>query len=475
MKTICIESTWIRPHLETAGEIALNYKKKKIKFAWVGNDLEWNDWEIPKIFRLLGCSPENRIDKFLRILKLNNIEIINHENNVEKDFIRKWSNSFDGNIENLKKYKYKKNPLGMGVASSLITLYNNENININYHIKKVRNFLYSSALVYERSLKILKKYKPDQVFTFNNRLGLSLPIILACNKKNVKVIRHERGSNYKKYFLFNYDINDPRNFKNIYSNWKKTKNIKQKNNLAHSFFYKKFNRTFADEVNKNFTKDQIKNLSPKIPRNKKIITYYASTEYESSAYIKLKYDQMKSFEKFFQSLQKIKNFHLIIRVHPSLTSKNDLVWQKYKSKNITIVGATSKFDTYSIMKKSDVVCGYSSRIVLESAYLGIPTISLKDFGWPKNIGILYGDNSKTILYNLKKALNNKIKFNLDKILAVSYFYSTYGNKYKHYNPIAINKGTFLGEDLEWKSSFVKFLESVGFKYIYFKIINVLFK
>ena len=70
MKAIIIESTWIRPHLETAGEIALNLTKNnnKIKFAWVGHNLDWNDWEIPKFLRLLGCSPENRVNKFLKIL-----------------------------------------------------------------------------------------------------------------------------------------------------------------------------------------------------------------------------------------------------------------------------------------------------------------------------------------------------------------------------------------------------------------------
>jgi len=476
MKAIIIESTWIRPHLETAGEIALNLTKNnnKIKFAWVGHNLDWNDWEIPKFLRLLGCSPENRVNKFLEILNSNNIEIIKNQNNINKNYIRKWSNSFNGNLKNLKKFKYKNTPLGMGVASSLITLYNDKNIRIINYINKVRKFLYSSALVYERCLKILEKHKPNKVFTFNNRFGLSLPIILACYQKKIQVIRHDRGANYKKYFLFNYDINDPRNFKFIYSNWKKLKKIKKKKD-AHSFFSKKFNSTFLDEVNKNFTKTQLKNCIPEIPKNKKIITYFTSTEYESSAYINLKYDQMKVFEKFIKSLKKIKDFHMIVRVHPSLTSKDDFVWQKYKSDNVTIVGSNSKFDTYAIMKKSDVVCGYSSRIVLESAYLGIPTLSFKDFGWPKNIGILYGENSKIILSNLKKALKNKVKFNLDKILATAHFYLTYGTYYKHYDPITINKGKFLKRDLEWKSNIVKLFELFGFKLIYTKISNFLFK
>ena len=473
MKAIIIESTWIRPHLETAGEIALNLTKNnnKIKFAWVGHNLDWNDWEIPKFLRLLGCSPENRVNKFLKILYFNKIEIIKNQNNINKNYIRKWSNSFNGNLKNLKKFKYKNKPLGMGVASSLITLYNDKNIQIINYINKVRKFLYSSALVYERCLKILEKHKPNKVFTFNNRFGLSLPIILACYQKKIQVIRHDRGANYKKYFLFNYDINDPRNFKFIYSNWKKLKKIKKKKH-AHSFFSKKFNSTFLDEVNKNFTKTQLKNRIPEIPKNKKIITYFTSTEYESSAYINLKYDQMKVFEKFIKSLKKIKDYHMIIRVHPSLTSNDDFVWQKYKSENVTIVGSNSKFDTYAIMKKSDVVCGYSSRIVLESAYLGIPTISFKDFGWPKKIGILHGEKKDKIEDNLNKCLNKKIKFNMDKILSIAYFYSSYGFQFKYYKPYSINKGTFLGHNLEWKSNFTLLLEKIGIKKIYFYFKNL---
>ena len=133
--------------------------------------------------------------------------------------------------------------------------------------------------------------------------------MLACNKKKIKVIRHDRGSNYKKYFLYNYDINDPRNFTGIYSKWKK---IKSENNIkiAKNFFKKKFNNTFVDEVNKNFTNNQKKNTTPFIPKNKTIITFYCSTEYETDAYINLKYNQMASFKKFYKCLKNFKNIYI---------------------------------------------------------------------------------------------------------------------------------------------------------------------
>ena len=71
MKTIIIESIWPSPHLETAGEIALNLKerKKSIFFVWVGSDKFWHEWRISKFLKILGCDPKKKVDKFIKILK----------------------------------------------------------------------------------------------------------------------------------------------------------------------------------------------------------------------------------------------------------------------------------------------------------------------------------------------------------------------------------------------------------------------
>jgi hypothetical protein len=470
MKTIIIESIWAKPHLETAGEIALNLKNEghDVSFAWIGSNLYWHEWDIPKILKILGCNTENRIKKFQNLLRKKHIKIIDSNLKFRNEKIEVWANKFSGNINDLKNYKYKGLPLGMGVASSLITFYNNKNPNLRLINSKVINLLCTSALIYKRSFDILTKYKPDKIITFNNRFASSLPIILAAEQNKIPIIRHDRGSNYKKYFLYKYDINDPRNFKNIFKDWNKNKKD-NKELIAKNFFKKKFDGTFKDEVNKNFTKNQVKGLVTSLPKSKKIITYYTSTEYEQDAYLKLKYNQLKTFKIFYNLIHKQKNIHLVIRVHPSLSSRNDRTWNEFKNKNTTIISSISKIDTYALMKKSNLVCGYSSRIVLESAYLKIPTICFKDFGWPNNIGILYGEKKNTIENNIKIALKKKIKFNINKILAVSYFYSVYGIKYKFFKASPGNKGKFLNDELEWKSSFIIFLQKYKFDKIYFKL------
>jgi hypothetical protein len=473
MKTIVIESIWPKPHLETAGEIALNFKKKgnNVSFAWIGSDIFWHEWRISKFFKIFGSDPQKRVDAFLKILKQNKINIIETKDVYNTNLIEVWASKFKGNINDLKKYKYKNMPLGMGVASSLITFYNNKKPNLEPIIDKARELLCTSALIYEKSINIILEYKPSRIITFNNRFASSLPIILAARQQKIEILRHERGSNYNKYFLFEFDINDPRNFRNIQKDWIKSKN-KNKIKIANNFFKNKINKSFRDEVNKNFTINQIKNFLPPLPTGKKIITYYTSTEYEQEAYINLKYKQFEVFKIFYEHIKKLNDIHLVIRVHPSMSEKNDQNWQIFKNKNVTIISSTSKVDTYALMKKSHIVCGYSSRIVLESAYLNIPTISFKYMGWPKKLGILYGEKKDLIKINLQKALKNKVRFNKEQILAVSYFYSTYGIKYKYYKSVSINKGNFLGSNLEWKSEIFKILEKIGFKNFYFKVKNL---
>ena len=103
----------------------------------------------------------------------------------------------------------------MGVASSLISFYNNKNPNLKYIKKKVKQLLCTSAFIYEKTNFLLKNYKPNKIITFNNRFASSLPIILAAKKNNLEILRHDRGAKHTKYYLYKYDINDPRNFKDI--------------------------------------------------------------------------------------------------------------------------------------------------------------------------------------------------------------------------------------------------------------------
>jgi hypothetical protein len=475
MKILVIETIASKPHLETAGEIALKFKKKKqnneVKFSWLGYNLPWTDWQIPNIFRLLGGSYEKRISQFKKLLENNNIEICK---NIEigENKIFKWSHSFSGNINALKKFKYENKPLGMGVASSCITFFQDKNFHPKKKIRLVRTLLFSSAVVYERCKKLLLLENPKLIITFNNRFATSLPIIIAAKEKKIKILRHERASTFDKYILYKYNINDPRNFSNIYKEWKSIKNNK-KYTIAKKYFNDKLTAKHYDEMGLNYTQSQKKDLLPKLPKNKRIVVYYTSTDYENSAYIDLKFDQKQAFEKLYKAINQIEDLHLVIKLHPTLKNRDhgkadEKKWLKYQNKNTTVILSNEKFSTYSLMFRADIICAYHSRIIIESAYFSKPTIGLIKFGWPNGIGIEYPSN----ITDLKKILNKKYKFkkiNKDKCLAVGHYYATYGEKFKYYKPINYTDGFFLSKKLEWKSKKIKILEYFGFKKIYYLI------
>ena len=75
-------------------------------------------------------------------------------NDISTENLKKisdWSNKFRGNLNNLKKYSYKGQKIGLGVSSSLISFFHESNLNIKKHQRTVKNSLASSAIIYERS------------------------------------------------------------------------------------------------------------------------------------------------------------------------------------------------------------------------------------------------------------------------------------------------------------------------------------
>ena len=183
MKYLFIETVFDTPHLETSAEIALDLKSKNknVNFCWIGNDLPWSDWDISKNKILLGASPLKKVKLIEKILNSNDINVLlSFKLNKKKLLkINSWAKKFNGNLEKLKKYKYKKINLGVGVASSLISYYHQSNLDTKKYYQVISKALISSAIIYERSLLLINKIKPKTVVTFNNRFASSLPIVSA--------------------------------------------------------------------------------------------------------------------------------------------------------------------------------------------------------------------------------------------------------------------------------------------------------
>jgi len=474
MKIICVETVVSKPHLETSGEIALRFKENKnniVKFAYLGRNLLWNDWQFPLFLKCLGFSYNKRISTFNEILIKNEIEILNDDkfDNFNKDKILNWSKRFKGDLNDLKLLKYKDILIGKSILSSLISFYRNFNLKIAENREKIQQLIYSSALILERSELLIKSENPDQIVTFNGRFSISYPIVAVAEKHGVKVLRHERGSNFDRFEIFKKSVHDIKyRYYMVKRYWRLSKENKKK--IGQSYFADRLNKKkIGSEFGIYFLHKQKKNFLNINLNEKKLIVFYTSSDYEMAAVN----DDRNQEEKFKLLHSVISKFyhevHLVVRVHPDVKTKNiaeDLQWKKYNSSFCTVLESDDMTDSFKLLKKADVVIGYTSSILLEALYWkkNVYTLDSKNiFQYSKSIRLL--DSKPKILHMLKEKYNFKKKY-LSKSLLFGYYFKTYGIKFKYYAPSDFYNGKFMNETLEWKSKIILILERFGLKFIY---------
>ncbi len=449
MKYLFIETIFNSPHLETSAEIALDLKdkKKKVYFSWIGYDLPWSDWILSKNKRIFGASIKKKINLIENILTYKKIVLLKPDDipyeNLKK--ISDWSNKFNGNLNNLKKYSYKGQKIGLGVSSSLISFFHESNLNIKKHEKTVKNSLISSAIVYERSLDLIRKIRPNYLVTFNNRFATSLPIILAAKKSNIKILRHERGSNVNKYEIFEKDIHDLDYRADIVQKyWRKEKHLEKKIKLAKKYFKNRRNGIpLTWDNKKNYALNQILGNVPKKNNKTRIIFYTASEDEHESTKFQLSNllwpNQELALKKLISCLRPIKNYELFIRVHPvseKRKSINDQIkWEKYKNyKNIKVVSFNSPINSYELLDTADLVVTYGGNIGIEALYWGKKVITLRNAIYSKHKIIFEPKNAN----ELKKYINNfknitKItKKNKFQVMKFAYYFMTFGKKFRFF-------------------------------------------
>jgi len=378
-KYLVIEAVGLKPHLETAGEIALTQaknKNSKVFFSWVGYELNHHDMALPLIARLFGASMSRRVSFLSKVLLKNKINIVGYPSislSTIKN-INKWASKFNGSLNELRKYKYKNAFLGLGVASSLISFFGDSKIDPNDKIKITRNFLISSAIVFERSKKVISLIKPDRIYTFNGRFSVTKSITEAARLSNIKIYRHERASHFTKYEIFKKPIQEFNYIEQrIEELWRKTKN-KKKFLIGKFFFIKK--RKGEGIGWHSFTQNQKKDSLPNFKKNMSILTYFTSSEDEYEAfrdqYISGPWsDQISAIKDLIQIIKKFNDLHLLIRMHPNLINKSgkqNKEWFDLACEKVTVIKPQEKIDSYALLDASSLILTFGSTIGIEAVF-----------------------------------------------------------------------------------------------------------
>lgn len=458
MRYLIAESVSLKPHLETAGEVALQAISDghEVSFAWLGEHLPWSDWSLPAIARLVGCSLERREHRFERLLAKEGVSVEGRsvDEPAWQSVIEEWSQRFSGDLEALKQYSYHGAALGAGAASSLISYTGNSRYEPHEDLERVRACLAAALLVYLRAAKVIRACRPDVVITFNGRFATSKPIVAAAEQAGIVVLRHERGYTYSHYELFSDAIH---NFgyirRRIEQSWDAA-DPQQRVLLGHQFFRR---RRGGDGIGwYSFTADQEKGLVPDRTVGKRRLVYFSSSDDEYAAVADAYEpgpwpDQLSAVQDLIVAHSAYTDLELVIRVHPHLVKKSAAErqrWAQLEQTGVLVIAPHEPVDSYALIDSAELVASYGSTIGMEAAYWGKPSILLGPCAY-RGSGAVLEPADKREIEALLDSRRPLVAPQQERCLPYGHYFLTYGRKFRYYSPTSLSEGSFLGQRLGW--------------------------
>ena len=442
MKVLFITTFSWSPHLEVSGEIALTLAKNgdEVIYHIVFSK---NHEEYPSIKNLFLA-----LKRYLNLyLILRNKVKFNLSFNLFNS--NKGSFSKEVKLNDIINYKYKQAEIGLGVASSLNDLINNNRITEN-ELNQFANKMINSAIkIFNISIKSIKKSQPHVLYTFNPRFANTRPIYEAAKILKININTYEVPIDINKYSISKYSIFDGYNVsKDMKIFW--IKGCKEKEKIAKSYYIglKKVFFSNSCNINSNFR------INDFFDNNKINIIFFPSSIHETYALGDLYPHSI--FESQIEALNYLvelalsnKNINLILRLHPILKQKSkeeQQFWTKYQSiKHIKTISYEDDVSSYDLIEKSDKIIVYHSTIGIEAAYYKKQVMAIGTPWWVGLKCIFHPSNKSEI----SDYIFSKIEYEYDfsESLIFAYYYLENGIPFKYFKPIDRYSGLLCGHDL----------------------------
>lgn len=451
LKKILIIEFWnCNPHLETTLEIAKRHVDAgdSVVFYFCGHDTLYKEGisvapEECGIFRKL---PEVLGAKLINSNKLNfyprvNLPLVKF--NIPENF---------ENLKDLMDLKYNNFEVGQAVCSSLVSNFRNSQPDLANNYKIIKKMILSAVQVYEFTRLSIKQQNPDTVYLFNGRFCNHRAVMRATLDAGKEILIHERGASRFKYDVQPFMPHDVVRWQqNILTTWSNVSDDPDSYELGTRFFTER--RDGLEQSWMSFTEHQKRDLLPKIDQNKKIITYFSSSDDEFVSVGDM--FRFTTWENQYQAVadlidicKKSPNIQLFIRLHPHLGEKSredQLRWLVLgQISGVSIVSFDSEVDTYALIDRSDIVVTAGSTVGIEAVYWGRPSITLGP-SYYSELNVTHYPKSTAEL----ELMINSNNLNVERELTIPYGYymKTFGEAYKHYEPQSLFSGKFLGIDL----------------------------
>ncbi len=441
----------LTPHIETSLELVKTHADAgdTVEYFFLGHDVLFQEMVHKPRFPWIGTNAFLPEIVGFDLLKTPNVKFVPRSN-------IKSINFEPGNLStatSLKNVHYKNLDVGYAALSSLYSYVGSDIEDVAPYSAKIKKMMLSSISVYEFVVRTLRSQKKDLVYLFNGRFCNQKAVLRACQAENVPFVVHERGASIGKYFSYPFVPHDRKMVQKMtVDTWNQCSDKEMAKKLAESWFQKR--RKGGDTDTKSYVKNQQANLLPNVTPGKRLVTYYSSSNDEYAALGDLFQwtgwkNQMEAVCGLISVCKKLGDIELVIRLHPNLASKTELEkkpWAELQEKEpwVQFLSPTSPVDSYALALASNCVVTCGSKIGIEAAFLGRPSILLGPCYYDElNVANRCNDESA-----LLTALSTP-DFVADKenIYAYGYWWANFGEDFKYYVPQNFTSGKFLGVNL----------------------------
>lgn len=368
--------------------------------------------------------------------------------------VRYWDDSDLSSIEHLFQVKYEQYNAGLSVISSLVSETRCSAPDLRSYMSRVNRMLEDGARVYDFVSKNVKLGNAGLVYVFNGRFYEYRAVLDAVRSLDVPVLIHERGATKERYSLRNCMPHDRiRIQEEVLASWRVIEGDPDAERIAHGFFQDR--RQGVEQSWKSFVSGQLRGRIPELPAEKKIVSYFSSSDDEYVAVgdiYKWEFwsNQYEAVVDLIDLCAAEPEYQLVIRIHPHLVEKSDYDREKWMAlsrfSDVIVIPPESNIDTYALIQASDVVIVANSTVGIESVYWGTPAVNLGPSLYSE-LKATYQPRGRTELAALLS--RNDLQADSNKALPYGYYMATFGIEFEYYRPSSLSSGLFMGESLNY--------------------------
>jgi hypothetical protein len=272
--------------------------------------------------------------------------------------------------------------------SALSTVYSNlrvSKIKLDEYVGYLKNDISIALRSYYSALNHFERDQPDKVYIFNGRISRYRPYLRLAQKYGVETLVHE----YPSYGFMDYSINyetyshDRRAFsRQLYEVFQQYPLSNQdKINSGQAWYESRANRDIHG-MEPVFVKNQeIEKLPDNWSDKNFNVVFYISSEDEIAGVKEVlegrPCDQIDAIKIVANAIPELMMY---VRLHPNLDGVDPEFTKELLGldvvDNVKVIEAISKIDTYSMMRKSDLVISAGSTAGIEAAFIGKPVITV---------------------------------------------------------------------------------------------------